>query len=515
MTARLPTSILLCALGGEGGASITRWIAQAAELEAYFVQTTSIPGVAQRTGATTYYIEMMPSRDCRTPPVMALAPTPGAVDYVLATELVEVARALQSGYISPDRTMLVASSHRVYTVAEKGAMGDGRLDTVPLEQAIEKLARRAVLFDMSALAASHRVPVTMVLLGAAARFLPLSREALETVVARALPGEASLRAFAAGWDAAVPDPAGTRAWPDAPGAADARIASFNLKDFPAAAQPILQRGLARLLDYQDAEYAELYLERVRPIAALDRRLGGEHDGFRLTVETARHAALWMSYEDVIRVADLKTRRDRLEQVSREAGAGENQPIRIIEYLKPGVEELCSILPGWLASPILAFCRRRGLTQRLNVGLRISSNEFPGFLVFRALAALRRFRRRMSRFQEEQRAIENWLAAVQAASARDRELGCAIAECAGLVKGYGETRQRGAASFERILKFYQLGHRAGWDSLQLGRVVRAARAAALEDAEGASLARVLDEGRALFGQARTARPGEPTLEEKTA
>lgn len=507
MTVRAPTSILICALGGEGGASIARWITEAAEREGHWVQSTSIPGVAQRTGATTYYIEVAPAGEGATPPLMALSPSPGAVDVVLASEMLEAGRAMQAGYVSPDRTVLVAAQHRVYAVAEKSAMGDGRYDAAIIENGARKLARQCVVRDMSQVAATHRVPVTMVLLGAAAPFLPVQRQTLEAVLADAHKDGRSLRAFAAGWDMAAgsghaaPDASSPRVRP--------RPASFNLDGFPPEARATVESGLRRLLDYQDADYASLYLSRIEPIVDLDRRLGGQGNRFRLTVETARHAALWMSYEDLIRVADLKTRRERIAQVQRDAGAGENQPVRIIEYLKPGVEELCSVLPGFLASPIRRLADRYRLGSRLNVGMRVASNEFPGFLVFRALALLRRFRRRTSRWRQEQRAIERWLAAVESAAALDLELGCAIAECAGLIKGYGETHKRGVANFEQILACYDLGCRAGWDYGRLAELVQSARAAALGDPEGDALQRLLAERRPRF-----ARTEGETLAEET-
>ena len=50
-------SILIAALGGEGGGVLSGWTLTAIRNAGYLAQSTSIPGVAQRTGATTYYIE--------------------------------------------------------------------------------------------------------------------------------------------------------------------------------------------------------------------------------------------------------------------------------------------------------------------------------------------------------------------------------------------------------------------------------------------------------------------------
>ena len=97
------------------------------------MQSTSIPGVAQRTGATTYYLEVHP-RAGGTEPVMTLTPGPGDIDVMVASELLEAGRAMENGFISPERTTLIASTHRIYAVAEKAAMADGRY---PADKVIE------------------------------------------------------------------------------------------------------------------------------------------------------------------------------------------------------------------------------------------------------------------------------------------------------------------------------------------------------------------------------------------
>ena len=103
------------------------------------MQSTSIPGVAQRTGATTYYIEIVPvpAHELAARPVLALAPGVGDVDIVLASELLEAGRTIAAGFVTPDRTLMIASTGRSYLVVEKMAMGDGRYDSARLTKAIE------------------------------------------------------------------------------------------------------------------------------------------------------------------------------------------------------------------------------------------------------------------------------------------------------------------------------------------------------------------------------------------
>ena len=141
-----PLTVLIAALGGEGGGVLTDWIVAAAESQNFPVQSTSIPGVAQRTGATTYHIELVPSalaeQSEKRRPILALAPGVGDVDLVVASELMEAGRAIAGGFVTPDRTTTIASTSRSYLVVEKMAMGDGRYDQQRLDRNRSRRIRR-------------------------------------------------------------------------------------------------------------------------------------------------------------------------------------------------------------------------------------------------------------------------------------------------------------------------------------------------------------------------------------
>ena len=81
---------------------------------------------------------------------------------------------------------------------------------------------------------------------------------------------------------------------------------------PAPARDVIIEGARRLVAYQDIAYAQLYLDRLAPIRNADQRAQA---GGRLLRETARHLAVRMSYEDVIRVAQAKIDPARMRRIA--------------------------------------------------------------------------------------------------------------------------------------------------------------------------------------------------------
>ena len=151
-----------------------------------------------------------------------------------------------------------------------------------------------------------------------------------------------------------------------------------------------------------------YLERVRRIAGLPRADG------ELVRELARHLAVRMSVEDVIRVAQLKLRDARLARVTREAQARHGDIVDITEYMKPGPEEVLGLLPPRLGRWALARVR-----HDRSWPLKVRTTRFSGFLRLRLLAGLKFWRPRTLRFAEEEAWIERWLGLVERTLAVDR------------------------------------------------------------------------------------------------
>jgi len=508
-----PIKLCVAALGGQGGGVLAEWLIGIAEAEGYLAQSTSVPGVAQRTGATIYYLEFFPRQEAERAgrePILALMPVPGDVDCVVASELVEAGRAIQRGLVDRERTTLIASSHRSFSIAEKSAMGQGAADTAGLIELARSQAKRLILFDMDAVAEQHHSVVSSVLLGAicGSGVLPFGRAAFEAAIGKSgISVTTNLAAFA---DACERAGRGDTAQ-SGPGAGPDRAAAVipirarspgaqplleRVWHFPEAVRPLALEGARRAIDYQDLEYADSYLSRLERVCALDGRLRPQHaraaDGSRdewaLTLAVARALALWMTFEDTIRVADLKCRAARFARVRTEVRAAPGQLFGITEFMKPRVVEIAGTLPAALGAWVLASPRVSRWLGRFTGSRRIRTNTVHGFLLLYLLGGLKRWRRRTLRYVEENGRIEAWLGRIEQIATEHYDLAVELARAQRLIKGYGETHERGWKSFTTLLsRLETLASRADGAAV-LARL----HAAALADEDGKALAMELDE-----------------------
>lgn len=526
---RRPLTLAILALGGEGGGVLADWIVAVAENAGYYAQNTSVAGVAQRTGATVYYVEIFPPDTAdpgadgvppvRTEPIMSIFATPGEVDVVIASELMECGRAIQRGFATPDRTTLITSTNRVYSIDEKMAAGDGRVDDDELLAAAARSSKRLVAADFAAIADDAESVISASLFGALAGSgaLPFSREQFEDRIrAFGRSAETSLAAFAQGFDAATTPVAASNGgpttatalpittWAGTSRSVEAakvdeeqrrreiaatdpaalvgpalRGLAQRTRSMPAAARSMILHGLVRTAVYQDGSYAERYLARVARFVALEPDPDGEA---RLTVEAARHIALWMCYQDTIQVALQKSRRARLERVRQEAKAKPDQLFEVREFLHPQIDEITDTLPTALG----AWLRSSPTFQRLvhratDKGMILNTTSVLGYTLLTAMARCRPLRPRSLRFGHEQEAIDRWIARALAV-ADDPDLAREIIECQGVLKGYGSTWAHGSDSFHKLMTAADSLTGAGDAAAKLAEL----RAAALDDENGSAL-----------------------------
>lgn len=478
-------TIAILALGGEGGGVLADWILDLANRNGYVAQGTSVPGVAQRTGSTVYYIEMIrraASGANHAAPVLAMMPVPGDVDIVIASELMETGRAILRGFVSADRTTLIGSTHRVYAISEKSALGDGTAAGERILDAARRRSARFIGFDMAAAATGSGSVISSVMFGALAgsETLPFARDAFEAAIrhgGKAI--DSNLKGFGQGFDNARAEASeiARRDEPVAPtSAAGAALQQRIMATLPEAARPVALEGVRRLMDYQDRAYAELYCDRLETIAALDDGTGD----WRLTSEAARCLALWMAYDDTIRVADLKVRATRRARVEREVGLKSGQILRVTEYMHPRLQEVCETLPAWLGGWILHNpVTRRWLEPLFAKGRHVETTSLRWFFMLRVVAAMRTMRRSTLRYREEQARIDDWLALVRRAAGIGSDLAVELVLTQGLIKGYADTWQRGMTRFEAIIA--DVG--PVLDRPGAAERLRVLRGAALADEEG--------------------------------
>lgn len=431
------TRLVIAALGGEGGGVLANWLVQAARCHGFWVQATSVPGVAQRTGSTSYYIEWASRENFPDAPLFALSPTPGQVDIIVSSELLETGRLIERGMASPQHTVVVSSISRAFTVQEKMAPQDGRYASERIQKATVQCALRAHWLDMSALAAEHGTVVSAVMFGAlqGAGLLPWDAKQSHAVM-----GEGRLaQASKAGFDAAVQwlrvPPAHSKSGlePEASGAKEQRL------------EEILMLAHDRLVGYQDAAYAALYRERVRKLAAAYPQadwLG----------EAARRLALWMGYEDLARVAQLKSDPGRFVALARQANVKANEILEVREFFKPGLAEIAAQCPQAIGQWLVDLQARRGWPAT-GKGRRVLSSGLAGRTALTLLAQMRRFRRRSLRYGQENAAIEQWLARLhrleEFAPEHQNPWAQQLLRMVQLRKGYSDTHARGLASYTQL------------------------------------------------------------------
>ena len=453
MATKRPLTTLIGALGGQGGGVLTDWLVAAARLAGYPAQATSIPGVAQRTGATTYYFELFPEKNPLSYPIFCLFPSQGDVDLVAALEPTEAGKAMQQGYVT-GTTTVISSTSRIYSTAEKSVAGDGTMAAEPVLEALGKAAQRLIKVE-GGIAAGTQLNALMFGAIMGCGVLPLSvadgRAAIEE---KGLAVAGNLAGFERGIELAVSSKqlaVSSEQWAVSSKQLVYELPPTGFEDevggLPEVLRPLIGHSLARLVDYQDADYARHYLARLEPVLVADRAAGGEGEDFRLTLAVAQRLAAWMSYEDVIRVAQLKTRPGRLARIREEVGAEADQPLKVTDYLSPGRAELLGVIPASLA--------RRLPKENGEYGRHYAwpTSTFFGFAALKFLSILKPLRQRTLMFAHEQAVIELWLQAVLATADYDYELAVQVAETAVWARGYGEVRTRGLTHLETMLPIW--------------------------------------------------------------
>lgn len=451
----------ILAVGGQGGGVLSNWIVDVAERNNYFVQATSVAGVAQRTGATIYYLEMLPSAEQR--PIFSLAPSPGDVDIVISAELMEAGRSIMRGFVTPDRTTLITSTHRAFATAEKIVPGDAIADSGQVYDIAKEACDTLIAFDMETIAIEAGSVVSASLFGALAGSgaLPFSQQTYEeTITASGRGVEASLKAFRAGYLKAQEENTENElnstqrnvdivsVEPEVPDflLADWRTLQTRVQAMPEEVQEMVQSGLQKVIDFQDLAYGAEYLNFVERVLSVK-----SVSGSALATTAAKYVANAMAYDDMIYVSDIKTRKSRFDRIKIEIAIEDKNVLRITEYFHPGAGEFCSMMPLRLGRLIETSPRLfKALDWLVNRGRRVRTDTLFWFMTLYLVSGLKRFRRKLLRHEVERKHLNSWLDTAISYANSDYDLAVETLKCRRLIKGYSDTHRRGLSKFDKVM-----------------------------------------------------------------
>jgi hypothetical protein len=211
---------------------------------------------------------------------------------------------------------------------------------------------------------------------------------------------------------------------------------FLPEGLPAGAAAVVSEAIDRLIDYQGASYAQLYVDRVR------RFVGRRDVDDAMLVEIARLMAIRMSYEDPIRIAQLKL-------ASFESGAGDARERSTDDVAKFRIDELIGALPAVAADPMLGVLEKLGWTHK-PVSIRFSTASQLGIRRLKIEASLRRWRRFSVRYAKERAWTERWLHMISRCLEKQPRAAFAMVQTADMIEGYGDAYRQGLADWHAII-----------------------------------------------------------------
>jgi hypothetical protein len=257
---------------------------------------------------------------------------------------------------------------------------------------------------------------------------------------------------------------------------------FLPEGLPDGAVAIVSEGIHRLIDYQGASYAQLYVDRLRRFVG---RWGVDDAMFG---EIARLMAMRMNYEDPIRIAQLKL-------AEFEMAAGDPRVQSTDDIRKFRLDELIDALPAVVAEPVLDALEWVGWTHK-PVSISVSTRSRWGIRRLKIEAGLRRWRRFSVRYAKERAWVERWLHMINRGLAKQPKAAIAIVQTATMVQGYGDAYRQGLADWHAIIDGLAKPTFDGVLPLaDLAGAVAEARAAALPDPRQVALKRTIAEIRA--------------------
>jgi hypothetical protein len=248
---------------------------------------------------------------------------------------------------------------------------------------------------------------------------------------------------------------------------------------PDRAAALVGESIDRLNNYQGPGYARLYVDRVR------RFVGRREVDDALLIDIARLMAMRMTYEDPIRIAQLKLA--ELEAATAGSAASPADDVRRFR-----LDELIGALPATVATPVLGALEWLGWTHK-PVSIRFSTRSRWGIRRLKIEASLRRWRLFSVRYAEERLWVERWLHMIGRSLTKQPKAASAIAQTAAMVQGYGDGYRQGLADWHAIIDgLVKPTFDGALPLTDLAGAIAEARAAALPDPRQVALKRTIAE-----------------------
>ena len=465
--------ILIPAVGGQGGGILTEWLIKAFEAENYDVQGISLPGLSQRGGSTTYYIEAFPN-DNNTEIIFSQYPLPGDIDLILSQELLELGRVLKEGYGS-DKTTIISSTHRTYSTQEKLPISSGIYSEEVLTNFAKEFSGEFIGIETLELARQNgmdELAANAILIGAlsSAGLLPLRKESFQNAIESVgIAVKINLKAFDVGYDHALNNKTGSGAGVDKSDFENNELKYISANDrekietaissltgfYPDFLVPLISEAVVRLADYQGFWYSDKYLSYIDRIRTIDD--SNPNQDFKLCENVIKNLALLMSYEDGIRVSELKIRDERFKRIKEEMMIKDNQVFSVVDYLKPDAEEVYGLFPNFMIAPAVYLINTGAFKiiwrkkEPLTISQKPVTTSFFGFFRVWLLSKLRFMRPYSYRYRNEHRIIDIYLDSVDKYARVDYDLGTLVSRSGSVIKGYGRVRRRTIEAFLRLNK----------------------------------------------------------------
>lgn len=465
--------ILIPAVGGQGGGVMTEWLVTAFLNSGFEVQSISLPGLAQRGGSTAYYIEAYKAdtTSSNSQLIFSQYPIPGDIDIILCQEFLELGRVLEQGYGSK-KTCIISSTHRIYSTPEKLPVSSGIFSDDKLHNLAIEFSSRFIGLDVKQIAKQNGMDdlaINAILFGAlgASKSIALRSYNLRTAIESVgIAVKNNLNAYEIGYDYAMNNLAGS----DKESAKSLKyldekkittkrkyredfikISDYINNFFPENLHIYLIEAAHILIDYQDPEYAEKYLEKVNKVINADKT-----HNLLISEQFSKNLALLMSYEDGIRVAELKVKSIRFSNIKEEMKIEDSQIFNVTDYLKPDAYEIYGLMPDFIMSPVIKIIdntplkRLKRRQKDITFAQKPKTTSFFGFLRLFLLTKLKPLRPYSHRYANESRVINKYIKTTLDYSNKDQQLGLLAAKSGSLVKGYGDVRRKTVDVFTRFI-----------------------------------------------------------------